>query len=121
MNRFKAFSTSLSAIIVVFVFVSIIDLIIAMINVRYYTSIPFIVTYGISGMFAAVFGFYYGKQMMPSVNKNETWYLIGFQVITGLSCFFIFGKLEGGDYEAAFKSFGAALALGSLLFIKDQP
>jgi hypothetical protein len=39
----------------------------------------------------------------------------------GLLFFFLLAKMEGGEYEPAFKAFGAMMALSSLLFVKGKP
>jgi hypothetical protein len=40
--------------------------------------------------------------------------------ITALLFIFLFYVLEGGEYEAAFISFGVTLSLTSLLFVKGK-
>lgn len=110
--------TALCAIIIVFVSVSILDVVIGLLYTRFYTGLAFIVTFGVGDIFASVFSFEYGMNSFSKKNKNDRWSLILLQILTGLASFFLLARLEGGKYEAAFKSFGAALALGSLLFIK---
>ena len=60
--------------------------------------------------------------MQQAVETNEIarWVLIALQIFSGLLFFFLLSKIEGGEYEPAFRAFGATLAFGSLLFIKGK-
>jgi len=99
-------------IIITLIAVSLLDILIAVFYSRFYTNAAFIVTFGVGGVFAAAYGYTLGIQFAPVKNELARWSLIG------LFFFFFLSRIEGGEYEAAFKAFGATLALGSLLFIK---
>jgi hypothetical protein len=104
----------------VFVAVSLLDILISVAYARFYSSAAFVVTFGVGGIFAAVLGYMNGMAKAPEKSEFSRWFLISFLVITGLCFFFILARLEGGEYEAAFKGFGATLSLATLLFVKEK-
>jgi hypothetical protein len=64
----------------------------------------------------------YTYAIAQALVKNEftRWSLIILLIITGLLFFLLLAKIEGGEYEAAFKAYGATMALSSLLFVKGK-
>jgi len=109
-----------TCIIIVLIGVSILDIIISTLYSRFYTSVTFIVTFGIGGIFAAVLGYMYARDQMQEKNEAVRWFIISWLLFAGILFFFLLSKLEGGDYASAFKAYGATLGLGSLLFINDK-
>lgn len=105
-------------IIIVFVAVSLLDILIAVFFARFYTNAAFIITFGVGGVFAATLAYTGGMDFFSIKDEWARWFLIIMLIITGFIFFFPLAKLEGGEYEAAFKAYGATLALGSLLFVK---
>lgn len=113
--------TAIVTIFLVFVITSLFDVILVFFFPRFYSNAAFITTFGVGGIFAGTMGYMNG--MERSIKKNETarWGFISLLIIIGLLFFFLLAKLEGGEYEPAFKSFGATLAISSLLFVKGKP
>jgi hypothetical protein len=109
-----------ATIIVVFIAVSLLDIVISVMYARFYSNAAFVVTFGVGGIFAAVLGYMNGNARAPEKNGITRWLLIAFLFLTGICFFFYLAKLEGGEYEAAFKGFGATLSLASLLFLKED-
>jgi hypothetical protein len=105
--------------IIVFAAVSLVDILISVFYSRFYSNAAFIVTFGVGGIFAAAISFY-GAINYTSKNETARWALIIILVSTGLLFFFLLSGIEGGEYQSAFKAFGATLALGSLLFVKGK-
>jgi hypothetical protein len=108
-------------IAIIFVIASLFDIILIFLYPRFYSTAAFIVTFAVGGIFAGTIGYIYGMERSVEKNKTAKWLLISFSILTGLFFFFPLAKLEGGEYEAAFKAFGAMLALSSLLFVKGKP
>lgn len=119
-NRWKYILALIGVIMVVLIAVSIIDIMIAFFYLRFYTHLSFIVSFGVGGVFAGVFGYIYSIQLAPEKNEFARWSLIITIIFTGLLFFFFFSKIEGGEYEPAFKAFGATLSLSGLLFVKGK-
>jgi hypothetical protein len=109
-----------AAIIIVFVAVSLLDIIIAVFYLRFYTSAAFIATFGVGGVFAGVLGYMYGIEQTSEKNETARWAIIIFLFLCGILFFFLLAKLEGGEYEPAFKAYGATLALSSFLFVRNK-
>lgn len=109
-----------AAIIIVLVAVSLLDILIAVFYLRFYTSAAFAATFGVGGVFAAVLGYTYGIEQDTGKNELTRWAIIIFLFLCGLLFFFLLAKIEGGEYELAFKAYGATLALSSFLFVRDK-
>ena len=118
MKYFKPLITALLIIIIIFVAASLLDILIIFIYPRFYSTAAFITTFSVGGIFAGVMGYMNGMDNATEKNETARWLLISFLIVTGLLFFFPLAKLEGGEYEAAFKAFGATQALSSLLFVK---
>lgn len=110
----------LAVICLLFIAVSLLDIVIAFFYARFYSNAAFIVTFGVGGVFAAAFGYTLGISYSKYKNETTRWALIITMFISGILLYFLLAKLEGGEYEAPFKAFGATLALGSLLFLKGD-
>jgi hypothetical protein len=119
-KQWKSLLTAACIIIIIYVLVSFLDITIAFFYSRFYSPAAFIVTFGVGGIFAAVFAYFYGIRLAPEKNELARWSLILTMIAIGLFFFFFLAKMEGGEYEPAFKAFGATLALGSLLFVRGK-
>ena len=104
-----------------FIAFSLLDIVIASINLRFYTELAFVVTFGVGGVFAAFYGYFMGMEQAEEKHENARAVLILTLIGLGLIFFFVLSQLEGGEYEIAFKAFGATMALGSLLFVSGKP
>ena len=116
----KALFICAGTVLSVFVVVSLFDIVLAVMNARFYSNAAFVVTFGVGGVFAAVLGYMNGISYAPVKNETARWSLIILLVVSGLLFFFVLAKLEGGEYEAAFKGYGATLSIASLLFVKGK-
>ncbi|NOT51235.1 MAG: hypothetical protein HOP10_08150 [Chitinophagaceae bacterium] len=116
----KPLLATTATIIIVFVAVSLLDIVISAFYLRFYTSAAFIVTFGVGGVFAAVLGYTYGTEQAPEKNETIRWTIIIFLVLCGLLFFFLLSKIEGGEYKPAFMAYGITLVSGSFLFIKNK-
>jgi hypothetical protein len=121
LKQLKSILVAIIVIFGVFVIASLFDVILVFFFPRFYSNAAFITIFAVAGIFAGTMGYMYG--MERSIQKNETARrgFISLLIITGLLFFFLLSKMEGGEYEPAFKAFGATMALSSLLFVKGKP
>ena len=117
LTRIKLLLIALCTLIIVFVAVSILDVLIVFLFPAAYSPWLFIVSFSVGGIFAAVWSYQYAMSIHENKYLADRWSLVGLQFIAGLTSFFLVARLDHAVYEIAFKAFGAALALGSLLFV----
>lgn len=119
-NRLLSLLLGLGAIIVIFIVTSLFDIVIAVFYSRFYSTAAFVVTFGVGGIFAAIFS--YSKAVGYAAVKNEftRWSAIVLIWITAALFIYPLSVLEGGEYQAAFIAYGVTLALTTLLFIKGK-
>ena len=119
-NRLISMLLGLGTMIVMFVVTSLFDIAIAVFYARFYSTAAFVVTFGVGGIFACIFS--YSKAVGYAAVKNEftRWSVIILIWITAALFIYPLSILEGGEYQAAFTSYGVMLALTTLLFIKDK-
>ena len=120
LKHFKPFLIAACVIITVFVAVSLLNVIIAVLYIRFSTNAVFVTTFSVGGIFAAVIGFQTGIDYSAQKNETIRWGLILFFITSGLLFLLWFAKMESGEYKAALKGYGITLALGSLLFVKEK-
>lgn len=123
MNIIKYWKSILIAIIVIivmFILISIADIVLSVLSSRFYSNAAFIVIFGVGGVFAALFAYSYGMGMAAVKNSWARWSVIITIIISGVLFFFLLSVLEGGEYEPAFKSYGISLVLGTLLAAKAK-
>lgn len=117
---------SLGIALGMFVIISFVDIVIAVMYARFYSNAAFIVTFGVGGILAAFFSFGHLIDKTP-INEQDKWGgakpkdrlgIIMVLAVTGLLFFFPLARLEGGEYESAFKAYGATLFLSSLVLYK---
>ncbi len=120
LQQWKSLLAAIVTIVALFIAASIMDMILSSLFGRFYSTAAFIVTFGVAGIFAATLAYSYGIKLSPEKNEWARWSLIITNITIGLLSFFFVSVTEGGEYEAAFKSFGVTLALANLFFIKSK-
>jgi len=110
----------MGVILMTFVFTSIFDIAVAVMNQRFYSTAAFITVFGVGGIFAGVICYMQAIELAPEKNEFARRSIIGVMTGSGLLFFFPLAGIEGGEYEAAFQSFGVTLALSTLLFMKGK-
>jgi len=120
LQAWKSLLVAIVVIIIMFIVASIFDIVVAAIRPRFYTTAAFIVIFGVAGIFAALFAYSYGMSFAPQKNEFARWSIAITIIITGLLFFFFLSVLEGGEYEAAFRSYGVTLALAALFFAREK-
>lgn len=84
---------------------------------------PLAFTYSIGGIIAAALSLEYSFTISSGKSESIKYLVIIFQVLAGVICFFFVSTLIANKWfemrglEIVFRAFGAALAMGSLLFI----
>lgn len=119
-KRWRYLPVVLVVIVLLFVAASLLDIIVAAIYPRFYSTAAFVVVFGVAGIFAAFFSYTYAIALAPVKNEFSRWSVIITMIATGLVFFFFLSALEGGEYEAAFRSYGVTLALTSIIFMKGK-
>jgi hypothetical protein len=104
----------------VFIAASILDVILAVINSRFYSTAAFITIFGVGGVFAGGIAFMSGMDSTVEKTEGRRWQLIAVIVLTALLFVFVLAKIEGGEYAMAFRAFGITSALTMLLFVKGK-
>lgn len=117
----RSLLAAVAVIVIVFVAVSLLDIVIAVVYARFYTTAAFVTTFAVAGVFAAVLGYMYGMEQAGDDKSTTHWLLIVFHLLCGTVFFFLLARLEGREYGPAFKAYGITLALGSLLFVTNKP
>ena len=107
-------------IMLFFIFTSLADIMLVMFYQRFYSTAAFIVVFGVGGIFAAFFSYTKAIDFAGIKNEFTRWSTIILIWIIALLFIFLFAVLEGGEYKAAFISFGITLALTTLLFMKGE-
>lgn len=97
--------------------VSLFDIIILVLNSRFYSNVAFITIFGVGGVFASIFAYMYALNFSTIKNEWARWSLIITIIFSGLLFFFLISKIEGGEYEMALKAYGSTMALTSLIFV----
>jgi hypothetical protein len=110
----------LGTLLLIFVIASLLDIILAVLYARFYSNAAFIVLFGVGGVFAGLLGYINAINLAPDKNETTRWSIIMLIVLVGLLFFFLLAKLEGGEYEAAFKSYGATMAVSAFFFSKGK-
>ncbi len=123
MNFFKKWRylpAATGMILLIFVLTIVLDVIVAIVNIRFYSNAAFIVIFGVGGVFAGLLS--YSQAISLSIKKDEfaRWSVLIIIVVTGLLFSIPLAKLQGGEYAAAFRSFGIMTSLSCLLFAKGK-
>jgi hypothetical protein len=112
--------TTVAIILLMFVIVSVLDIILAVLNSRFYSTAAFIVIFGVGGVFACIFAYLKAIEMAKLKNEWSRWYIISTIILTGIAFFFPFAKIEGGEYKAAFKAYGLMVTLTTIIFMRGK-
>jgi len=110
----------LLTILLTFVATSLLDVVLAVFYPRFYSSVLFVVSFGVGGVFAAVLGYDKAINASPLKNEMARWSTILSIWIMALLFIFLLSVLEGGEYKNAFIAFGITMALSTLLFVKGE-
>lgn len=119
-HRWKYLLVAFGIISLVFIVTSLFDVAIAVMNQRFYSNAAFITVFGVGGIFASVISYMQAIALALQKNEFTRWSIIAVMIGFGLLFFFPLARIEGGEYEAAFKAYGVTLALTSLLFMKGK-
>jgi hypothetical protein len=119
-SRFLSLFICLGIIILMFIAVSIFDILISVFYSRFYSTAAFVVTFGVGGVFAAVFSYLKAVEYAAVKNGFTKWSVLILIWVTSALFIYPLSVLEGGEYQSAFMSYGIMLALTSLLFVKDK-
>ncbi len=119
-NRLVSLLIVLGTIIIIFTLTSLFDIVIASIYPRFYSTAAFVVTFGVGGIFACIFSYSWAVGYAAFKNEFTRWSVIILIWITAALFMYPLSVLEGGEYKAAFISYGVTLALTTLLFIKGK-
>ncbi len=119
-NRLGSLLIALGTIILIFTLTSLFDIVIAVIYSRFYSTAAFIVTFGVAGVFASIFSYSWAVGYAAIKNGFTRWSVLILIWITAALFIYPLSVLEGGEYKAAFISYGVTLAITTLLFIKRK-
>lgn len=114
------FFKALLIIIALFIGASLLDVFLSVLYSRIYTTAAFIVVFGVAGIFAGLFTYTRCMEWQPLENRPGKITTIIFLLICGALFFFLLATLEGGEYAAAFRSYGLTLAFSSAVFWKEK-
>ena len=120
MNYFKPILAALVMIIIAFVAISIFDVVISIFSRRFYSTAAFITIFGVGGVFAAFYSYSAAMSFVKIKNNVARWVVVITILFAGALFFFLLARMEGGEYEPAFKAFGVTLALTSLFLGKTK-
>ncbi len=119
-SNLKPVLTSSAITLLMFVIVSILDIIIALLNARFYSNAAFITIFGVGGVFATVFAYMIGIERANPKNETARWTLLSVIILLGILFFFPLAKIEGGEYKAAFNSYRLMIALTTIVFMRGK-
>src|ERR1700712_3822509 len=103
-KKFKHLLFSFVVILAVFVAASVIDIWLFARYQRSYTSITFLVLFAVVGIIAGVICYFTSTEKMEDKTEFKRWSTIIFLIGISLLLFFLVARLEGGEYEGAFKA-----------------
>lgn len=113
----KAILFTLLLVVIVFIAASLLDIALVVIYSRFYTTATFVVLFGVGGIFANIIAYSGGMQYGPE-NKKLRAAVIATMAICGCIFCYPLSFIEGGEYAAAFMSFGVTLTLTCILYLK---
>ncbi len=119
-QRWKYMGYVIVVIFAIFVAVSIFDIVLAVLNGRFYSNAAFYTLFGVAGVFASFISYTSGIDYAPAKTEGARWSIIITQLSIGLLFFFLLSAIEGGEYRIPFKAFGATLALCSFFFMRGK-
>jgi hypothetical protein len=109
----------LAVIVACFIAVSLFDIVVAVVNLRFYSTAAFITLFGVGGVFAA---FLANSYALTGTKKTtaERWTVLITIFAAAFAFFFPLAAIEGGEYAPAFKAYGITLALTCLIIWKTK-
>lgn len=119
-NTILSLLLSLGIILLMFFLISVFDIVLSVLYSRFYSTAAFVTTFGVGGVFACVFSYSNGVEYAIIKNEFARWRIIVMIWITAILFIYPLSVIEGGEYQAAFISYGITLALTSLFFIKGK-
>jgi hypothetical protein len=119
-NRWIYLAACVGILILLFIITGVLDILIAVLYSRFYTSAAFVVSFVVGGIFATVFAYTYSIAMAPKKNEVARWSILSVVWLTALVFIFPMSALEGGEYKSACMAFGITSALSALLFVKGK-
>ncbi len=120
MNKLKPYVICLGIIIAGLVLASLLDIVLAALMPRFYSTAAFIVIFGVAGIIVSLLCFVTATDLGNKPGMKLKWPIIIFLACTGIIFFTLLAKFEGGEYRAAFQSYGVTLALSSFIFVKEK-
>lgn len=120
MNYLKPILAALIMIIITFVAISLFDVVLSIFHPRFYSTAAFITIFGVGGVFAAFYSYGVAISFAKVKTNALRWSILITLILAGLLFFLLLARLEGGEYEPAFKAFGVTLVLTSLFIGKSK-
>jgi hypothetical protein len=111
---------AVTIILLMFVIVSVLDIVLAVLNSRFYSTAAFVVIFGVGAVFACVFAYMKAIEMANKKIELSRWCIISTIILTGILFFFPLAKIEGGEYKAAFKAYGLMVTLTTIIFMRGK-
>ena len=105
-KQWKSLLAATCIIVIFYVLVSFLDIAIAFFYSRFYSPAAFIVSFCVGGIFAAVFGYFYGIRLAPEKNELARWSLILTMIAIGLFFFFFWQKWKAVNINRLLKPLG---------------
>jgi hypothetical protein len=121
MTTLKAIAYVIGIALLIFIIASFFDIFIAVWKGRFYTSVTFIVLFGVAGVFASVLGYIKGIEMFQVKDEKARWTLLLTEIGLGAIFWFLLSPIEGGEYAPVMRSFGLMLGLTSFVFLYGKP
>ena len=121
MTSLKVIAYVIGIALLIFVIASFFDIFIAVWKGRFYTSVTFVVLFGVAGVFASAIGYIKGIEMFQVKDEKARWTLLLTEIGLGAIFWFLLSALEGGQYAPVMKSFGLMLGLTSFVFLYGKP
>jgi len=106
-RQWKSILVSIIVIAVMFFLVSVFDILLAVLSMRFYSTVAFIVLFGVGGIFAALFSYSYGIGIASQKDKWTRWSVLGSIVSTGLLFFFFLAPWRVGNTSLLLKHLGS--------------
>ncbi len=119
MRRFKPYLFCTGIIFSGLLAASLIDIVLAALMPRFYTTAAFVLIFGVVGIIATLLSYITVTEYGEKQGMQLKWPIIIFHLIIGILLFFLIARLEGGEYKIAFQSYGITTAFSSFLFAKN--
>jgi hypothetical protein len=104
----------------ILVVVSLFDIVISVVQMRFYTDAAFITLFGVAGVFAAFLGCLFGMEIAGNKNRTTRISLSVFLILVGILFFFLISEFEGGEYRSPFKAYGITIVATSLFLMSRK-